>query len=80
MFRPRNGRVLIKPDENTGETDFGLILTKEEDTPVTGMVVSDGEEVKMGDRVLFSKFGFDEVILDKELYYVVAEALILGVF
>ena len=37
-------------------------------------------EVKEGDRVVFSKYGYDEVKFDKEKYFIVSEVSILGVF
>ena len=37
-------------------------------------------DVKEGDRVIFSKYGYDEVkIADKE-YFIVGESSVLGVF
>lgn len=51
----------------------------------TGKLNEDGTkrlpvEVKVGDKVLFSKYGFDEVKIDNKQYYIVGEASILGVF
>lgn len=37
-------------------------------------------EVKEGDRVIFSKYGFDEFKLDNKEYFIVSESGILGVF
>ncbi len=37
-------------------------------------------EVKVGDRVIFSKYGYDEVKLDKQDYFIVGESSILGIF
>ena len=37
-------------------------------------------EVKAGDRVIFSKYGFDEVKIENEEYFIVSESSILGVF
>jgi chaperonin GroES len=89
MFRPLNCRILIKPDKLEKETASGIIIaTKNEERPVTGLVILDGEIVengkvgiiKKGDRVIFSKFGYDEVEIGKELYYVVSSDNILGIF
>ena len=73
----------------------GIIIpdTAKKEKPEQGIVLAvgpgkwdeDGEkrlamEVKEGDRVIFSKYGYDEVkIADKE-YFIVAETSILGVF
>jgi len=37
-------------------------------------------EVKVGDKVIFSKYGFDEVKVDTKDYFIVGEASILGIF
>lgn len=37
-------------------------------------------EVKVGDKVIFSKYGFDEVKVDGKDYFIVGEASVLGVF
>ena len=34
--------------------------------------------IKVGDTVMFSKYGFDEVKIDEVEYYIVSEANILG--
>jgi chaperonin GroES len=50
-----------------------------------GKYDEDGEkriplDVKVGDRVVFSKYGFDEVKFEGKEYYIVNENSILGVF
>lgn len=37
-------------------------------------------EVKVGDKVIFSKYGFDEVKIAGKEYFIVGEASILGIF
>ena len=75
---------MIKPETKKEErrTEFGIILETEgfEERPVIGEVVIGNKEVKKGDRVLFSKFGFDEVEINKTLHYVVSDVCILGKF
>lgn len=72
----------------------GIIIpdSAKKEKPEQGMVIAVGEgkwnedgdkrlslEVKVGDKVVFSKYGYDEVkVADKE-YYIVAESSILGV-
>ena len=93
--RPLGDRVLIRPfDENELETktDSGIILpdTVEKDRPEQGEVVSVGEgkyedgayipmKVSKGDKVVFSKFGYDEVTVEGEEYYIIKEDSILAV-
>jgi chaperonin GroES len=36
-------------------------------------------EVKVGDRVFFSKYGYDEVKVDEEVFFIVSESSILAV-
>lgn len=83
-------------DAETGNTSpSGIIIpdTAKKEKPEQGIVIAvgpgkwdeDGEkrikmEVKEGDRVVFSKYGFDEVKIDNKDYYIVAESSILGVF
>ncbi len=75
-----NNRVLVKPDEEIKETAFGLILTDStKEKPTTGTVVIGNKEVKKGNKVLFSKFGYDEVVVDKETLYVISSPNILAI-
>lgn len=81
MFQPLNNRVLIKPEENQKTTASGIIIaSKIEEKPVTGIVVVGNSLVGQGNRVLFSKFGYDEVEIEGELHYVVSEFNLLGIF
>ena len=72
----------------------GIIIpdTVNKEKPGQGIVVAvgqgkwdeDGEkriplEVKVGDRIVFSKYGFDEVKVDDKEYYIVGESSILAV-
>ena len=73
----------------------GIIIpdSAKQDKPEQGVVIAvgagkwdeDGEkripmEVKEGDRVVFSKYGYDEVKFEGEEYFIVSESSILGVF
>ena len=80
-LKPLNNKVLVKPDERETKTEFGIILTDSMvEKPTTGTVLMGGSLVKEGQKVLFSKFGYDEVVIEKELLYVISEPNILGVF
>lgn len=72
----------------------GIIIpdSAKKEKPEQGVVIAvglgkwddDGEkripmEVKEGDKVVFSKYGFDELKLDNKEYYIVSESGILGV-
>jgi chaperonin GroES len=73
----------------------GIIIpeTAKQEKPEQGIVLAvgpgkwdeDGEkrlpmEVQVNDRVVFSKYGFDELKIENKEYYVVSESSILGVF
>lgn len=80
MFRPLNNRVLVLPDDKETKTESGILLTeKTVEKPVTGTVVVGNESVKEGDKVLFSKYGYDEVKIEGELHYVVSELSLLAI-
>ena len=73
----------------------GIIIpeTAKKEKPEQGVVLAvgpgkwdeDGEkrlamDIKVGDRVIFSKYGYDEVKLDDKEYFIVGENSILGIF
>lgn len=73
----------------------GIIIpdTAKKEKPEQGVVLAvgpgkwdeDGEkriamDVKEGDRVIFSKYGYDEVKITEKEYFIVSESSILGVF
>jgi chaperonin GroES len=91
---PLGDRVLIKPifvDEHA-KSEFGIIIpdTVSKEKPEQGKVVAVGEgkyidgtlvppRVKVGDKVLFSKYGFDEVKINDEEFYILKEENILAI-
>jgi len=79
-IKPKGNRVLIKP-ESFKETKHGIILP-DEDKPVIGAVVDAGNvtTVKPGDRVIFSRYGFDEIVEGPERFYLVSEPNIIAVY
>lgn len=93
-IKPLSDRVVVKPEEKEGEKKLasGIIIpeTADKEKPMKGEVVAvgpgkvdDGKRVpldlKVGDTVLFSKYGYDEVKIDGEEYYILSESSILGV-
>lgn len=83
-------------DEELGTISAsGIIIpdSAKKEKPEQGIVIAvgpgkwdeDGEkripmEVKEGDRVVFSKYGFDELKFEDKGYFIVSESSILGVF
>lgn len=94
-IQPLSDRVLLKPlsEEELGtKTASGIIIpeTVDKEKPEQGKVIAVGEgkyedgklikpSVKVGDRVVFSKYGFDEVKISGEEYYIIREENILAV-
>lgn len=94
-FKPAGDRVLVKPQLAEDEkTASGIIIpdTARKEKPERGLIVAVGEgkrtdkgdvlpiRYKVGDEVMFSKYGYDEVTIDDEEYYVISESNILGIF
>lgn len=78
-FTCLNNRILVEPEKGEKQTISGIILPNEE-KPITGIVIVGNKEVKKGDKIIFSKFGYDEVKIDGKLYYIVSDHCILGIF
>ncbi len=92
---PLGDRVLVKPftkEELTKKTDYGIIVpeSSEKEKSEQGKVIAVGEgtyhdgklvpvAVKAGDTVIFSKYGYDEVKMDDEEYFILKEDNILAV-
>lgn len=92
---PLGDRVLVRPftvEETENKNSFGIIIpdTVSKERPEQGEVVAVGEgryedgklvpvRVKVGDKVIFSKYGFDEVKLDGKELYILKEDSILAI-
>jgi len=89
---PMGDRVLVKPTPQDTVTSFGIIIPDNaKEKPEQGIVVAVGPgrrgddnelvpvAVKVGDKVMFSKYGFDELTVDGTEYYLVREDNILAV-
>lgn len=91
---PLGDRVLLKPfSDEDKKTASGIIIpdTVSQEKPEQGKVIAvgagrigdDGKtipvSVKVGDTVIFSKYGPDEIKVDGEEYYILGESSILAV-
>jgi chaperonin GroES len=91
---PIGDRVLIRPleVEKEAKTASGIILpdSGEKEAPSSGEVLAVGPgkfddgvqvpmQIKVGDTVLFSKYGYEEVGVDGEDLYIISESNILAV-
>lgn len=92
-IQPLGDRVLIKPiSADEKKTASGIIIpdTIDKEKPEQGVVIAvgagkydDGKlipvAVKKGQKVVFSKYGYDEVKIDGDEYYILEEKNILAV-
>ncbi len=90
-IQPIGDRVLIRPLEEEEVTKSGIVLPDSaKEKPQEGEVLAVGEgkyidgalkplAVKVGDRVIVSKYGGDEIKLDNEELKIVEEKDILGI-
>lgn len=91
-IRPLNDRVLVKRLEEEEMTKGGIIIPDSaKEKPAEGEIVAVGNgkmddkgkriaiELKVGDKVLFSKYGGTDVKIDGDDYMIMREDDILGV-
>ena len=94
-IRPLGNRVLIKPftkEELSSKNSYGIILpnTDSKDKSEQGVVLAVGPgeykdnkfvpvAVKVGDKVAFSKYGYEDIKVGEEELYLVKEENILAV-
>ncbi len=91
-IQPLHDRVVVKPASREEVSASGIIIpdSASREKPERGVVVAvgggkyeDGDllpmTVKIGDTVLFSKYGFDEVKIDGTEYYILSESSILAI-
>lgn len=80
-LKPLGDRVILKQDEAEEKTSGGLYVSNEsKEKPTAGTVIAVGEgkldnngnmvkpQVKEGDRVIYSKYGGNEIKVDGEEY------------
>ena len=91
MIRPLHDNVVLEMEKVEDVTASGIVLTdSNKEKPTIGKVIAVGPgkytdtglrpiNVKVGDRVIFEKYGNSEVKIDDEEYLIVAEDKILGV-
>jgi len=91
-LRPLNDRILVKRLEEETKTKGGIIIPDTaKEKPAEGKVVAvgvgalnnDGKrvpiEVKVGDRILFGKYGGQEIKVEGEEYLIMSEQEVLCV-
>jgi chaperonin GroES len=91
-LRPLNDRILVKRVEEEAKTKGGIIIPDTaKEKPAEGKIVAvgagalnnDGKrvplEVKVGDRILFGKYGGQEIKVEGEEYLIMSEQEVLCV-
>jgi len=89
---PLGDRIVVKPEPAEEKTRSGIVLPDTaKEKPVEGTVIAIGSgrvldngqkvplEVKIGDRVIYSKYGGTEVKIDNEEYVILRGEDILAV-
>jgi len=94
MLRPIGDHILVKPLEKEEVTKSGIVLPDSaQQKPQEGTVLAVGHGkyidgklvsfadmgVKVGDIVMFTKYGPTEVKIDKEDYYILDSNDVLGI-
>jgi chaperonin GroES len=93
-IKPLGDRVLIKPIKEEEVTASGIVLpeTIDKEKKAEGTVIAVGlgkllengtrstMEVKVGDKVLFEKWGGEEVKVGREEYKIISQEKILAIF
>jgi len=92
QIRPLHDRLIVKRTEEEEKTKGGIIIPDTaKEKPIEGKVIAVGEgrikkdgtkiplDVKVGDRVLFTKYGGTEVKIDGEEHLMMREDDVLAV-
>jgi len=92
-IKPLSDHILIEPIKEEEKTKSGIFLpeTAEKEKPEQGLVIAVGQgkktddgkiipvSVKAGDKVLFTKYGPNEIKIDGKEYLIAREEDILAV-
>ncbi len=92
-LKPIGGNILVKPVAEEKVTESGIVLpdTVSQEKPQKGEVIALGTgrldesgkklpfNVKVGDVVIFKKYGPDEVMVEDEEYLIMEETDILAI-
>jgi len=91
-LKPLEDRVIIEPIKEEEKTKSGIILpeTASKEKPEQGKIVAVGPgkyengkrvamDVKVGDKIIFSKYGPDEIKVDGKEYLIAKASDILAI-
>lgn len=92
-IKPLNDKIIIKPIAQDEVTKSGIVLpdTIDKEKPERGEVIAIGPgkllengqraqmSVKVGDKIMFKKYGPDEIKVDDEELLVISEEDVIGI-
>ena len=83
-IQPLFDKVLIKPQKVEEKTAGGIYIpdTAKQDKPQIGEIIAIGkdvQDVKIGQNIVFAKYGPTEITLESEDYLIVKEEDILAI-
>lgn len=85
-IKPMDDRIVLELIEQEEKTSSGIIIPDSaKEKPIMGRVVAVGtdedlrEKIKEGDKVLFAKYGGEEINFDKKDYKIVQRSDVLAV-
>ncbi len=92
-IKPLSDHILIEPMKEEEETETGILLpqTAEKEKPGQGKVIATGPgrktgsgkiiplEVKPGDKVLFTKYGPNEIKVENKNYLIAKQEDVLAI-
>ena len=91
-FKPLHDRILVKRLEETEKSKGGIIIPDSaKEKPSEGEIVAVGPgavnsdgirnpiDVKVGDKILFSKYSGDEVKIDSQDLIIIKEEDVIGI-
>ncbi len=85
-IKPLDDRILVEPMEEESKTASGIIIPDTaKEKPRMGKVISCGtdedlrEKVKEGDKILFAKYGGEEIDMNGGTYKIIQRSDILAI-
>lgn len=92
-LRPLHDKILVERDEAAAQTAAGIYLpqsSKEKPTTATVLAVGEGTlnettgqriplDIKVGDRIILSKWGGTEITLDGDEYLIINSSDVLAI-
>lgn len=86
IIKPLDDRLLVEPAEEQTKTASGLYIPDTaKEKPRIGTVIAVGtdedlqEKVKVGNKVLFAKYGGEEIEVDGKTYKIIQRSDVLAV-